>query len=1088
MAMKSKIVFCVSLLMLVQAVATAKVIHVPEGRTYRNIQAGIDAASNGDVVEVAPNPNPYYPVAYSGPGNVNLDFHNKAITVRSRIDPNNPSWDIINSTIIDCGGMPAAVLTAVNRAFRFHSGEGAGSQVIGFTIKNGYARGPKGADGVSGFIGDTWRNYKGRPWQTSPPFETLPPGTDPCTLPPAALDGSNAAIGDGYGGAILCEKNSSTDANSSPTIAYCVFENCTATGAQGGKGADGISGPWSYYTWADFNWAPGGFSYHQLLGRFEGEPDATLKPSNNGQWGGRGGSGSGTGYGGAIALRNSSHPIISNCHFINNSAQGGRGGDGGTGGNATDTAGDGTYTGGLEGAGGDAGDSVGNGFGGAIYAERSCIPQITDCTFNGNVAKTGPRGEAGGRGSGNVNVINGNRVPAGYSSFVLVGDNAAAGGAVYFDTGAAAVDTTTFTDCNFIGNKAYDAPAIFNSSTNNEDIEGYTVGGAIFCGNNGAIAIDTCNFINNTGGAIYFGDNCSYVINNDYANNIGQPERKNLFQGNTDPDEGVSGTLDPPDFDMGSGAAIYINSGCTGDITYANFSQNSAKVNGGAIESQSDINIADCAFSANIAEGSDDTFTGFGGAIDVYLGSTLSINATNCSFTGNQSIYGGAISPGMFDGSFTNCFFIDNKAQMGGALDLSFGQSTITFTNSVFRRNRATGGDGGGINCQDTSVDINNCEFFNNSANGSSGYGYGGGIDIYGAVSDGHTIKNCLFVGNAVNNAGGAIACESYVTPQILNCTFSQNTAAQFGGAVFVDWNSNPTIKDCIIQKSNNHAIHEEYPGGNATVTYCLFFDNPDGHYYDSGTQLVYYDADISSIPGGSNNLVGDPLFVTGTLGDYYLSQIAAGQLSNSPAINSGSATASALGLDTRTTATNDMGDTGTVDRGYHYSKAADVPKFHLTTSVVGGIGTISVSPAPPDGNYYAGTVVTVTVQPQANYVVKNWAGTDDDYSTALQNTVTMSGHKDVTVELYTPRILYVGGNSGYPTIQAAIDDANDSDIIILMPSDQPYYTQAGFTINGRNITITSINPDDPAVVASTIIQQQGAQGSPYDRSCVYFL
>ena len=47
------------------------------------------------------------------------------------------------------------------------------------------------------------------------------------------------------------------------------------------------------------------------------------------------------------------------------------------------------------------------------------------------------------------------------------------------------------------------------------------------------------------------------------------------------------------------------------------------------------------------------------------------------------------------------------------------------------------------------------------------------------------------------------------------------------------------------------------------------------------------------------------------------------------------------------------------------------------------------------------------------------------------------------------------------------------------MPSSQPYYTQDGYSINGRNLTITSSNPDDPAVVASTIIQQQvGAEGS----------
>ena len=46
---------------------------------------------------------------------------------------------------------------------------------------------------------------------------------------------------------------------------------------------------------------------------------------------------------------------------------------------------------------------------------------------------------------------------------------------------------------------------------------------------------------------------------------------------------------------------------------------------------------------------------------------------------------------------------------------------------------------------------------------------------------------------------------------------------------------------------------------------------------------------------------------------------IAAGQGSDSPAIDAGSDTAANLGLDTRTTRTDSVTDTGTVDLGYHY-------------------------------------------------------------------------------------------------------------------------------------------------------------------------
>ncbi len=117
----------------------------------------------------------------------------------------------------------------------FTAARTSNSHVIGFTIRNGYARGPKGGDG-SILDSSIWRGipYRGgetAPWQTFPSWQqavSSNPAIDPCTLPPAVLD-ANGASGNGYGGGILCN-------SSSPTISYCVFENCTATGALGGSG------------------------------------------------------------------------------------------------------------------------------------------------------------------------------------------------------------------------------------------------------------------------------------------------------------------------------------------------------------------------------------------------------------------------------------------------------------------------------------------------------------------------------------------------------------------------------------------------------------------------------------------------------------------------------------------------------------------------------------------------------------------------------------------------------------------------------------------------------------------------------------
>ena len=83
---------------------------------YPVIQTLIDAAADGDTVIVANG-------LYTGPGNKDLDFGGKAITLRSAGGPEN--------CVIDCQGD--------GKGFHFHCGETADSVVDGFTVVNGYA-------------------------------------------------------------------------------------------------------------------------------------------------------------------------------------------------------------------------------------------------------------------------------------------------------------------------------------------------------------------------------------------------------------------------------------------------------------------------------------------------------------------------------------------------------------------------------------------------------------------------------------------------------------------------------------------------------------------------------------------------------------------------------------------------------------------------------------------------------------------------------------------------------------------------------------------------------------------------------------
>ncbi|MHC4154421.1 MAG: S8 family serine peptidase [Planctomycetota bacterium] len=96
------------------------VFEVPSEQ-YPTIQAGIDAASDGDVVVVAAG-------TYTGPGNRDLDFGGKVIMVTSE-NPDDPA--VVGATVIDC--------QSSGRAFYFHSGETSAAAVRGLTITNGYA-------------------------------------------------------------------------------------------------------------------------------------------------------------------------------------------------------------------------------------------------------------------------------------------------------------------------------------------------------------------------------------------------------------------------------------------------------------------------------------------------------------------------------------------------------------------------------------------------------------------------------------------------------------------------------------------------------------------------------------------------------------------------------------------------------------------------------------------------------------------------------------------------------------------------------------------------------------------------------------
>ena len=223
---------------------------------------------------------------------------------------------------------------------------------------------------------------------------------------------------------------------------------------------------------------------------------------------------------------------------------------------------------------------------------------------------------------------------------------------------------------------------------------------------------------------------------------------------------------------------------------------------------------------------------------------------------------------------------------------------------------------GAGIYIDGASPTINKCAITNNHAQlvpESLCFCLGGGIYIgYGSNP---LITNCIINGNSVGDWGwgGGIYCAAYAT--VRNCLISNNTALGYegmGGGIY----GSLTVFNCTI--ANNSTTND---GGGiygpAIVSDSIIWANTAINQIQGSANITY--SDVQGGFPGTGNINADPRFVTGAMGDYYLSQTAAGQATNSPCVDTGSDTAENLNMNSLITRTDGVPDTGVVNMGYHY-------------------------------------------------------------------------------------------------------------------------------------------------------------------------
>ncbi|MHC4676908.1 MAG: right-handed parallel beta-helix repeat-containing protein [Planctomycetota bacterium] len=133
----------------------------------------------------------------------------------------------------------------------------------------------------------------------------------------------------------------------------------------------------------------------------------------------------------------------------------------------------------------------------------------------------------------------------------------------------------------------------------------------------------------------------------------------------------------------------------------------------------------------------------------------------------------------------------------------------------------------------------------------------------------------------------------------------------------------NHTLRNNTIYNCGQWGLESAATSGNLYEN-NIFWDSID----NTGVATYNYNDYSGGALPGTGNISSDPLFVNAAAGDFHLSHIAAGQGSDSPCIDAGSDTAANLGYDTKTTRTDSVSDSGTVDMGYHYSNG-DLDQIH---------------------------------------------------------------------------------------------------------------------------------------------------------------
>jgi len=488
------------------------------------------------------------------------------------------------------------------------------------------------------------------------------------------------------------------------------------------------------------------------------------------------------------------------------------------------------------------------------------------------------------------------------------------------------------------------------------------------------------------------------------------------------------------------------------------FRENAANIHGGGMcNLQGSPTLNNCIFSGN--------FAGYeGGGVFTFS----SITVTDCTFTGNSASRGGGMyipAIGSRDPKLTDCIFSSNSAEYGGAIfcqapSYPVGVSGPIPENSPMLNNCTISGnsanEGGGIYNDRASAMLTKCTFTGNSAES------GGGIYNYRGTS---TATNCTFSGNS---AGAGSGIYNYGgSPTMTNCTFNGNSAV-YGSGIYNDW-------------------------GSSTLVNCILWDVGNEIWDEHGSTIITY-SDVQNGWPGEGNIDTDPLFVEPAAGNFHLSPdspcIDVGDpnfvpypgeididIDGEPRVMGGRVD---MGADEFTSTLTPILRTWPTELQFHLY--ADIHNLNLQILTIRNTGSGTMDWRISENcnwlEVYPSNGTSIGEVNEVDVIVDISGLQPGAYNYEFRITAagTVDSPQMVPVSLYVYESGKLHVPSEYITIQEAIDCSLDGAIITV---EKGIYTGDGnrdIDFHGKAITVRSVNPNDPNIVAATVIDCQATE------------